>query len=482
MKSLEMKTKLIVTIFPLSILLFLFIFFQPKKEIVIAGLSNVTCDEVLKIGMKIQSINGIIINSISDFEEIKSRIKENQTFFIFADNKIVKCKNISGIGFDLEEIETKVFYLPINFERIVVRDGKFLKNFLQYIGFNNFILDREEIILPLDNKLFRILSSKKNLEFYLERNLERENETVKILDKNIPINYLYEIFDSVVVSEKNVTVTKYLFNHEFIEDFEFKIKYIYPLAINFVNITFKINQTALKRLTESLKDVQLRLIQLEKYYDAKLVIKTENQVIFSFFLPYREYENEISVVLTNLENPNKVREILMMQLITPKEIRKENRFKLFEIDTTLLILLLSILIITKIKLKTSLIDFYSLPLIISSFFFPFSYSLTLIFFNLLFFIRKRYIKFELLILTIFSLIISLIYLQKIYFSIFSFSISILSLIILEYFYIKFRKYEFFFFSVFSITSLLLFFFNSLISFSLILSLLLKFFVKFFPYF
>ncbi|MEM5832687.1 MAG: hypothetical protein QXE43_00690 [Candidatus Aenigmatarchaeota archaeon] len=457
---------LIVTLSLLIPLLILFLS-KPTTEIIIKDFKNIECDEIIKIGSKISSINNIDIKTIEDFENVKKELRPNQTFFIILDNKIVRCNALENFDIEVIEIEKTTYFKPINLERIVLENNERNLKILNLLGYNYYLIDFDKIILPYDKKLYLLLTAPGKLDFYLERNLEKENETVKLMDKEIHINELYEIFDEVIIGEKNVTVRKYLFNQDFIEDFDFKIRYFYPVAINFVNITFKINQNASKILLENLKEVPFRLIQLEKYYDAELVIKINNITILSYPLPYGNYENYISILITNLENPNELKKIIAAQLLKAEEIKTESYFKILKLDIVLVIIFL--ILFTFFFLKTKNLSlFYFLPYIILSFFFELTIP---IFFSILFFftlLNKKTIDFRLLFYTFVSTLLFLFYLQKIYFS---FSILFLSLsffVLINLFINRFKNFEAVSLLIYTSISLILFFSNSLISFSLLL--------------
>ncbi|MFH7903270.1 MAG: hypothetical protein QXQ19_02275 [Candidatus Aenigmatarchaeota archaeon] len=463
----ENLSKILILVLSLIIpLLFLFLS-KPTTEIVIKDFRNVECEEIIRIGSKISSINNIDIKTIEDFENVKKELKPNQTFFIIVDNKIVRCTALKDFDIEVIEIEKTTYFKPINLERIVLENNEKNLKILNLLGYNYFLIDFDKIILPYDKKIYLLLTTPGKLDFYLERDLEKENETVKLIDKELHINELYKIFDEVIIGEKNVTVRKYLFNQDFVEDFDFKIRYFYPVAINFVNITFKISQNASKILLENLKEVPFKLVQLEKYYDAKLVIKINNITILSYPLPYRNYENYISVLLINLENPNELKKTIAIQVLKTDEIKIERYFKILKLDIIFLIAFLILFIFFFLKTK-DLSLFYFLPFIILSLFFPLTIP---IFFSILFFftfLNKKTIDFRLIFYTFISTLFFLFYLQKIYFSFSALFLSLSFFVLINLFINRFKNFEIIALLIYVSISLILFFSNSLVSFSLLL--------------
>lgn len=471
------RFKYLLILLPLLIL-FLILLIRPSKEFVISKLENCQCDEIVKIGSIISSINNREITSLEDFENIKREIKPNQTFFIILDdNKIIKCKAFDNFEIEIKETEKKMFLEPLNLKRFIIEKNEKNLKILNFLSHKNYIVDDNKIILPYDEKLYLLLTSKKNLDFYLERDLERENETVKILDKNVLISDLYEIFDEVIVGEKNVTVRKYLFNQNFVEDFDFKVRYLYPTPISFANITFKINSTAKDILKNYLKEIPLKLIRLEKYYDAKLIIRIKNVTIFDNYLPYSEYLDSISIEIINLENPEKLKEMLALQIFEVKKVEKEEYFKLFNIDKISFVLFLIVFVFIIYRTRNFII-FYFFGIIFSSFFFPFILPIFLLTLFIILFIFKRKFDVELIFFLLFTFILSSLYYQKTSFSFTYFFLSILFSTIFLYlgtFYNK--KYENIIFAIFITSFLILFFSNTLISFSLFLTVFVNFLIK-----
>lgn len=467
--------KILLILLPLILMFSSVFFLKPEKEFVIANFKNIFCDDIIKEGMKIENINGFEIKSEEDFKLIKNKIKPNESFFIVSDGKIIKCKPENESVFDIKVVEKPYFYSSINLERIVINNTEKNRKILDTLGYKYYILDENQIILPFDQRLIELLSSDKDLRFYLEIDLERENDTVRFLDKTLNISDLYEIYDEVIISEKNVTAIKYLFNQEFIKDFDLKIRYFYPLSISSVNLTFIINETASKKLKHYLESVPLRLIQLEKFYDAKLTIKTKNVTVLSYYLPYQTYENHISISLINVENPKKIKELIAIQLFNPIEISEEKTIRIFSIEY--FILVFSILFLIIFSLKTKNFSFiYFIPLMISSLIFPIIFPLTLLIFTIIKTVIFRKVDYENLFFLLLSLII-LNFSMKTFVSIFTIFLTIFFFSIFDFFYNYFKKYEIITLFIFTFSALITFFFNPLISFSLFFPILSKIFEK-----
>ncbi|MEM5831085.1 MAG: hypothetical protein QXO40_02695, partial [Candidatus Aenigmatarchaeota archaeon] len=199
----------------------------------------------------------------------------------------------------------------------------------------------------------------------------------------------------------------------------------------------------------------------------KLVIKINNITILSYPLPYRNYENYISVLLINLENPNELKKTIAIQVLKTEEIKIERYFKILKLDIIFLIAFLILFIFFFLKTK-DLSLFYFLPFIILSLFFPLTIP---IFFSILFFfvfLNKKTIDFRLIFYTFISTLFFLFYLQKIYFSFSALFLSLSFFVLINLFINRFKKFEIIALLIYVSISLILFFSNSLVSFSLLL--------------
>ncbi|MEM5806673.1 MAG: hypothetical protein QXO07_02895, partial [Candidatus Aenigmatarchaeota archaeon] len=160
---------LIVTLSLLIPLLILFLS-KPTTEIIIKDFKNIECEEIIKIGSKISSINNIDIKTIEDFENAKKELRPNQTFFIILDNKIVRCNALENFEIEVIEIEKTTYFKPINLERIVLENNERNLKILNLLGYNYYLIDFDKIILPYDKKLYLLLTAPGKLDFYLDRN------------------------------------------------------------------------------------------------------------------------------------------------------------------------------------------------------------------------------------------------------------------------------------------------------------------------
>lgn len=473
----DILPKIVLIVLPLILLLILFLI-PDKKSIVIKNFENFECEEFIRIGDELNGINDKDIKSIENFEEIKKQITPNQTIFILSNNKIVRCKALENYVFEVEEKEYKLFFKPTNLERIVIKNAEKNKKLIEMLGYKNFILDGNKIILPKDYNLLNILSSEKKLYFYIEREFKiEENNTVKILNEEVPIEKLYELYDKVYISENNVTVKIYLFNQSNIKDISIQKSGNY-----FVNLTIKIDDSAYKNLIKNIENIPLKLIQLEKYYDAKLAIEYKNMKIFESFLPYKNYTHYISIFFEDNKHGENIKNIIVSNLIDKEDISIEENFNIFTPEKILLAILTLLTIYLIFRIKNLEILLY-IPLIISSLIFiPFFSLLVFVFFTI-HSIKFKKINYELLFLFIFSTIfLTYLFYGKVFISVFTFSLTLISLMLIEVFSREFKKYNFLILSIFVLFSLSLFFFNVLISFSILLSLFLRFFVKYLSYY
>ncbi|MEM5830346.1 MAG: hypothetical protein QXL82_02450 [Candidatus Aenigmatarchaeota archaeon] len=479
-----MKEKIIFSIIPLF-LLALIIFlssFLTKKEFIISEIRDLECDNLIPIGSKLDSINDKKIESKNDFENAINNLKINQSFFLIVENKIIRCvwKNNSKI--DVIETITKPINYGTNLERLYIENTENNKKFLRYLGYSNFIEDGKYIILPYDNKLYLLSNLKYNISFFIERTLNIENNSVYVENRLVNLEDLHDLFDEVIITENNVTVRKFLFDQNALLDFDYRLAHLTYINVYYVTFFFKINENASKILNEHLQTIPIRLINFEKYYDAKLVIKVNNNVLLEFYLPYATFEERINITLINFKDYKNVVETFSQFFLSKSEIKKESNFRLFTFDVIILFIFSSFLSYLVIKKKIEIFSMIIIfPLILSSFFFSLILSLSFLFAYIFLTFKTKRIAFDKLIIVIFSLLLSIYYVNLTYFSMFFFFFSLLIYILIEVLLSKYYKLGGILEIVFGILALSTYFFNPMISFSLLISLFAIFYRRFLSY-
>ncbi|MEM5828040.1 MAG: hypothetical protein QW197_00850 [Candidatus Aenigmatarchaeota archaeon] len=479
-----MREKIIYSILPLILLLLLILTSNilTKKEFIISEAENLNCDNLISIGSKITSINDKYIESKKDFDNVINDLRVNQTFFIVADNKIIRClwKNESKL--DIVEVINKPIGFGINVERLYLENSEKNKKFLKYLGYSNFIEDDKYLILPYDSKLLLALSSKQNISFYIERILNVDNESVIIENKKLGLDELKNLFDEVVFNENNVTVRKFLFNQNDLIDFNYKITHLTYINVYYVTFEFEIDENASKTLNEYLQTIPIRLINFEKYYDAKLLVKVDNNVLLDFYLPYTTFERKINITLINFEDYKKVVETFSQYFLSKSEIKEEFGFKLFFFDIVIILVssLLTLYLIIKKKIEKSSMIIVS-PLIFSSLFFSSLLFLSFLILYLIFTLKNRKLDLTRMLIVIISLIPVIYYFNYVYFSIFFFFFSLLIYNISEFIALKYHKLRGILEILLGIVALSIYFFNPIISYSLLISVFAKVYREFYSY-
>jgi len=454
---------------PLIILGLLLFLFKPSKYFVIDKISSINCEQPIISGTKLEYLNNKKIDSIEDFENAIKSLQPNQTFFLIVDNKIVRCLAGENFSLEIKEIQKEYFNFGINFNRILIENNEKTRKYLNYLGFNNYIYDSNWLVLPYDSNLINLLESSKNkkISFYYESELEKNNESVTLGGKEMNINELKDLFDDVEIKDEKVIVRKLLFDENSIEDFSINVIHLTFVSGYYVNLNFKINKTKINELNELLQITPIRLINLERFYNANFTIYFDNNKILDLPLPYTHYYNQINFTVFNLKNYQEIQKLVSANLLESyKFLEEKNQFKIFTSEIVLLII--SILALSYYCVRYRDLEVFKLLLVLI----PFSFSPLVGILSIILLIvaeipqRKVARMVDLATAAIISLLLYL-FINKTYFSIFLVSLSLIEMSAIEMFVRRIHVYKEFLFTFLGLISLLLYFFNPLISFSLI---------------
>jgi len=471
--------KIVLFFLPTIILVLLLLTFKPTNYFVIDKVSSADCDQPILAGMKLEYLNNIEIKSHKDFENAIKSIEPNQTFFLIADGKIIRCFPKSNFSLEIKEVQRIYFSFGPNFERILIENNEKTRKYLNYLGINDYIYDLKWLILPYDSNLINLLESAKSkkISFYYESELERSNDSVIIGGKEVNISNLNDMFDEIDIKNETVKVRKFLSDEKDLEDFSIKVIHLTFVSGYYVNLYFKFNETKMKKLNDLLQITPIRLINLERFYNANFTIYLDNNKILDLPIPYTNYYNQINFTIFNLKNYQEIQKLVSANLLESyKVIEERNQFKIFTSEIVLIVILALVFSYYYVKYK----DLEPLKILFALIPFSFSPLIAILSTILLIMIKTSQRKIpkimDLVIATIISLLLYF-FINKVYFSIFSFTLSLIAFLIINIITRKIHNYEELIFAIAGTLSLLLFFFNPLISFSLIVVFASIFYLK-----
>ena len=314
--------KILFLLLPTILLVIFLLIFKPINYFVIDQISSVECDLPVLPGMKLEYLNNIEIKSLKDFENAMKSIEPNKTFFLIADGKIIRCFPHHNFSIEIKEIRKNYFVYGPNFERILIENNKKTRKYLSYLGFNNYIYDVNWLILPYDSSLVSLIEYAKNktLSFYYEAELERKDDSAIFGGKEINISDLKEIFDEIEIKNETVKVRKILFSEKDLDDFSIEVIHLAFVSGYYVNLYFKVNETKMKELNNLLQLTPIRLINLEKFYNANFTVYVDSNKILDLPIPYTNCYNQINFTIFNMKNYHEIQKLISANLLESVKI------------------------------------------------------------------------------------------------------------------------------------------------------------------